>query len=301
MARAAAGGFPPPAAMPSGLSSQLSLDRRRVLAGMAALPLAASAWPRRLAAAAATSPTDVVLAPGLTRLFHEASEKGVVAFASGEGRRAIVSDFDRAMVAFPPASTFKIPNTVIALETGVAQSLDDPVFKWDGEVRSIGGKPVEAWNRDQTLREAFRNSTVWVYQEVARKVGPERMARLVEAFDYGNRRVGEIDRFWLTGPLAISALGEIDFLGRLHARKLPVSARAQALTREAMVLETTDSHVLSGKTGWAFEHKIGWFVGWIEAQGRARPFALNLDVAGPGSLAARTEILKKAARQIGLL
>lgn len=300
-ARAAAGGFPPSAALPSG-SSHLSLpDRRRVLTGLAALPLAVTAWPRRLAAAPATGPTDVILAPGLPGLFHDAGQTGVVAFASGEEGRVIVSDLERAKQAFPPASTFKIPNTVIALETGVVQSLDEPVFEWDGAMRAMGGKPVEAWNRDQTLREAFRNSTVWVYQEIARKVGPERMARLVDAFDYGNRTIGEIDRFWLDGPLAITALEEIDFLRRLHAGKLPVSARAQALAREALLLETTEAYVLSGKTGWAFEHKIGWFVGWIEAKGSVRPFALNLDVSGPGSLAARTEIVKSAARRLGLV
>lgn len=242
-----------------------------------------------------------MLAPGLTLLFHEAGETGMIAFESEDGRRTIVSDFERAKAAYPPASTFKIPNTAIALETGVVASLDDPVFKWDGEVRSIDGKPVDAWNRDQTLGEAFRSSTVWVYQEVARKVGPERMARLVEAFDYGNRRIGEIDRFWLTGPLRISALQQIAFLRRLHARALPVSERSQSLAIEAMEIERTDAYVLRGKTGWAFEEKVGWFVGWIETGKGPRAFALNLDVTGAPSLAARTAIVKAAARQVGLM
>lgn len=249
----------------------------------------------------AADPTALVLAPGLTLLFHEAGETGVVAFESEDGRRAVVSDFERAEAAYPPASTFKILNTVIALETGVVASLDDPVFKWDGEVRSIDGKPVEAWNRDQTLREAFRNSTVWVYQEIARKVGPERMTRLVAAFDYGNRRIGAIDRFWLSGPLRISALQQIAFLRRLHARTLPVSERAQTRAIEAMEIARTDAYVLRGKTGWAFEEKIGWFVGWIETAKGSRAFALNLDVGKPSSLSARTALVRSAAQQLGYM
>ena len=197
----------------------------------------------------------------------------------------------------------RFPNTVIALETGVVANLDEPIFKWDGKVRSIDGKPVEAWNRDQPLREAFRNSTVWIYQEIARRVGPERMAHYVSAFDYGNADIsgGPIDQFWLSGALRISALGEIAFLDKLRSGSLPVSERAQTLTKEAMVIERTDAYVLRGKTGWAFDQKIGWFVGWIESKNASRLFALNLDVATPQSIKARAEIVKAAARSLGYM
>lgn len=280
-----------------------AVDRRRFLGGLAAAPLAALLPAAILATPARAAPPSVplVLAPALTLLFHDAGETGVVAFESEDGRRTIVSDLARAAAAYIPASTFKVPNTLIALETGVVRSLDDPVFKWDGEVRTLDGKPVDAWNRDQTLREAFRNSTIWVYQEIARKVGPERMARLVTALDYGNRTIGDIDRFWLSGPLRISALQQVAFLGRLRAGTLPVAPRAQALTRQAMVIEAGDTHTLAGKTGWAFDEKVGWFVGWVEARGTSRLFALNLDVAGPQSLAARIAIATSAARRLGYM
>jgi beta-lactamase class D len=199
------------------------------------------------ALAATMSSIDVVLAPGLTVLIQDAGEAGVVAFEGPDGR-TVTSDFERVRTPYVPASTFKIPHTVIALETGIAAGLEAP-FKWDGEVRTLDGKPVDAWNRDQTLGEAFRNSTIWVYQEIARKVGAERMTRLLAAFDYGNRAIGEIDRFWLAGPLRISAREQIAFLGRLRAGTLPVSARAQALTREVMAVETTDAHVLVRREG----------------------------------------------------
>jgi beta-lactamase class D len=299
-ARAAAGGYPPLLA-PSLGRRHVEIGRRELLAGLSAIPLAASVLTRSAKAAEVISSTDILFAPGLRLPFIEAGETGVIAFDSDGGKRVVVSDFERAKRQVPPASTFKIPNTVVALETGVVASLDEPVFKWDGKVRTIDGKPVESWNRDQPLREAFRNSTVWVYQEVARRVGAERMARLVVAFDYGNRTIGKIDDFWLVGPLEISPIEQIAFLARLKAGSLPASERAMALTREVMVLEESDGHVLSGKTGWAYDQKIGWFVGWIETGNRSRPFALNLDVTKPSSLAARIEILKTAARRIGAL
>ena len=59
----------------------------------------------------------------------------------------IASDKVRSGEGQLPASTFKIPNSIIALETGVVADPDKDIFKWDGVVRSI-----EAWNKDHTLR-----------------------------------------------------------------------------------------------------------------------------------------------------
>ena len=111
----------------------------------------------------------------------------------------IASDKVRSGEGKLPASTFKIPNSIIALETGVVEDPDKDVFKWDGVTRSI-----EAWNKDHTLRSAIAASAVPVYQEIARRIGPERMQKYVDLFDYGNRDIGGgIDQFWLTGNLRI--------------------------------------------------------------------------------------------------
>ena len=63
----------------------------------------------------------------------------------------IASDKNRSGEAMLPASTFKIPNSLIALETGVVADPDKEVFKWDGVKRSI-----EPWNKDHTLRTRDR-------------------------------------------------------------------------------------------------------------------------------------------------
>ena len=104
----------------------------------------------------------------------------------------VASDKVRSGEAKLPASTFKIPNSVIALETGVVADPDKDIFKWDGVTRSI-----EAWNKDHTLRSAIAVSAVPVYQEIARRIGAERMQKYLDLLDYGNRDIGDgIDQFW---------------------------------------------------------------------------------------------------------
>jgi Penicillin binding protein transpeptidase domain len=111
----------------------------------------------------------------------------------------IASDKERSGEDKLPASTFKVPNSLIALETGVVADPDKDVFKWDGVTRSI-----EAWNKDHTLRSAIAASAVPVYQEIARRIGAERMQKYVDLLDYGNHNIGGgIDQFWLTGEMRI--------------------------------------------------------------------------------------------------
>jgi len=81
---------------------------------------------------------------------------------------------------------------MIALEIGVASG---PEFslKWNGVIY-----PIASWNRDQTMRSAFSDSVVWFYQEMASRIGPERMSDYVNRLDYGNGDVsGGITNFWL--------------------------------------------------------------------------------------------------------
>lgn len=275
------------------------LDRRRVLAGLVAgVPLGGGFLAYMVSGAFAAA-KPVTLAPRLSRPIAAAGQIGVLVFELESGEIG-VSDAARAEQGFLPASTFKIPNTLIALETGVADSLDAPVFHWDGKERGFSGKPVAAWNRDQALRDAFRNSAVWVYQDVARHIGPERMQQFVDRLQYGNRDIAgaAIDRFWLAGNLRISALEQIRFLDALRAKRLAVSERAQTLVHEVMEIERTAKYVLCGKTGWADQIELGWFVGWIESVKGSRLFALNIDMTNAASAKSRVEIVKAAARDL---
>src|SRR5947208_15466808 len=150
----------------------------------------------------------------LAKRFTEGGTAGTFVGYKVDDYLVIASDKDRSGEAKLPASTFKIPNSLIALETGVVEDPDKDVFKWDGVKRAI-----EAWNKDHTLRTAIAASVVPVYQEIARRIGQERMQKYVDLFDYGNRDIGGgIDQFWLTGNLRIDP---IDFVDRLRRRALP--------------------------------------------------------------------------------
>src|SRR5258706_6798677 len=165
---------------------------------------------------------------------------------------------------FTPCSTFKIANSLIALQTGVATG---PEFslKWDGVMR-----PIAPWNQDHNLRSAFSNSVLWFYQEIARRIGPERMADYVRRLDYGNCDTsGGITNFWIEGTLLISADEQVAFLRRLWNDSLPVSKDAQKTTRELMELaHSAEGRIFCGKTGTAGDAKadiarLGWFVGCV--------------------------------------
>ena len=180
----------------------------------------------------------------------------------------------RAARRYIPASTFKLPNSLIGLATGVAQTPDD-VLPYGGQPQ-----PFKSWERDMSLREAIKVSNVPIYQELARRIGPQRMQNALVRLDYGNHEIGDkVDMFWLRGPLKISALEQIHFLVRLAEGTLPVDPAAQALVREIALLESKSAWKLYGKTGTAVicEPALNWWVGWVEAGGRLYVFALNID------------------------
>ncbi len=104
----------------------------------------------------------------------------VVDNRNGKDAAAFVYDAERAGRRYSPASTFKIPHSLFALDAGILRD-EFQVIRWDGVQRSI-----EAWNGDQNLRSAMRNSTVWVYEGFARKLGDAREAAYMRNIAYGN-------------------------------------------------------------------------------------------------------------------
>ncbi|WP_299248371.1 class D beta-lactamase [uncultured Cytophaga sp.] len=179
--------------------------------------------------------------------------------------------------SFSPASTFKICNSLIGIETGVIKDADF-VIPWDSVTRSY---PV--WNQDQTFRMAFQNSTVWYYQELARRVGENQMNHWLKKSNYGNADTsGGIDLFWLTGGLRVTPKQQIDFLRRLHDHKLPFSKRTMDIVTDIMVAEKKDTYVLRAKTGWSDESNrhVGWYVGYVEKDNNVFYFATCIQTRG---------------------
>jgi beta-lactamase class D len=212
--------------------------------------------------------------------------------------RLTVANLERAQTRFVPASTYKIPHTLIALETGAVADVD--------EVVPYGGQPqpFSAWERDMSLREAVPASSVPVFQEVARRVGPGRMQGWLDRLAYGNREMGRVqDRFWLDGPLEVSAIEQARFLADLAAGALPASPQAQAAAREVALLEEGDRYSLYGKTGWAFDvvPQVGWWVGWVEREDAIHAFALNLEMRSAEDAPLRIELGREMLRRLGVL
>lgn len=220
---------------------------------------------------------SIVERPDLDAIFAEQGASGTFVLLDVAADKMTVVNRARAEKRIVPASTFKIANSLIALETGAVKD--------ENEVLPYGGKPqpIKEWERDMGLRDAIRVSNVPVYQEVARRIGPERMRAMIERLDYGNRQIGTvIDRFWLDGPLEISPVEQARFLARLARRQLPLSARSQAIVRDIIRLDDVNGAILYGKTGWAGSTKpnVGWLVGWVERGATVHSYALNIDMAG---------------------
>ncbi len=252
-------------------------------------------------AVANVAPQRSEIRDGLARRFADEGTAGTFVGYKTDDYLIVASDKDRSGQAFLPASTFKIPNSVIALETGVVGDPDKDIFKWDGIKRSI-----EAWNQDHTLRSAIAASAVPVYQEIARKVGAERMQKYVDLFEYGNCNIGGgIDQFWLTGDLRIDPIQQIDFVDRLRRGVLPVSRRSQDLVRDILPVTKAGEATIRAKTGLLGAElgrpSLGWLVGWAEKGGAQTVFALNMDVREPRHIPDRMKLAQQCLADIGAI
>ena len=214
--------------------------------------------------------------------------------------RTVRFDPARAATRMSPCSSFKIPSALIGLETGVIADANF-VLPWDGVRRSR-----EEWNHDQDLRSAMKHSVVWYYQELARRVGPERMHKWVSTFHYGNEDVsGGIDRFWLGSTLLISPDEQVDFLARLHAGSLSLSPRSVATVKEILLQEAPGPGIAyRGKTGSCEDagakQPHGWWVGSVEKEGSLFLFAARIQGPGASGPACRP-MAEKALAALGVL
>lgn len=183
---------------------------------------------------------------------------------------------ERCAKRFSPCSTFKIPNTLIALETGAATDADF-VQKWDGTKQ-----PFKGWEKDHSLRTAFPASCLWYFQGLAASSGEKRMRHFVNRFDYGNRDLsGGLTNFWLQSSLKISADEQVEFLKRMLSNELPVSKRATDLLKEIMIVTGSGEEAMRGKTGTAGDPvkripTLGWYVGYHSRGEDAYIFAVNI-------------------------
>lgn len=216
-------------------------------------------------------------------------------FVVSDGNQIISFNENRANKRFVPASTFKIANSLIALDLKEIDNDQDIFYHYQG-----GEVFLDIWTNSMNLNDAFKTSNVPAFQQLAREIGEKQYQQYLKKFQYGNQQVGSnIERFWLDGPLKISALEQVLFLQKIVDKKLPVDSEiiSQLYTIAFQgELDGEQNSKLYGKTGWSQD--IGWYIGWVSVSNKNYVFALNMDIEKFENLPLREELAKKALLKI---
>jgi beta-lactamase class D len=215
-----------------------------------------------LATAMACTQKRATIDNSLKQFFDDNKVEGCFTMLNNSSGEITVYNMAMDTTRYTPASTFKIVNSLIGLQTGAITN-DTMLIKWDGVKRSN-----EDWNKDMGMKEAFKASCVPYYQEVARRIGRDTMQKWLDSLHYGNASTkGPIDSFWLNNQLKISPDEQLGLMKKLFFNQLPFRASVQEAVKSAMLWEANTAYKLSYKTGWGFDEQgnnLGWITGWIE-------------------------------------
>lgn len=242
-----------------------------------------------------TPVSNRMVVPEFHSIINSANVDGAVLIYDPKKGIYYSNNFTWANVGKLPASTFKIPNSMIALEIGIVDN-NSTLLKWDGKKRYL-----KIWEKDLHFQEAFRLSCVPCYQKIAKKIGEKRMNEYLTQFDYGDMRVDStnVDVFWLKGDSRITQFQQIDFLKRFYRSELPISERTEKIMKRMIILEDNKNYSLSGKTGWSIRggNNNGWFVGYVEKKNKVYFFATNVEPKENFNMKMFSKIREKITRQ----
>jgi len=246
-----------------------------------------------------SSAQNIIERKDLKKFFDEYNHEGSFILYDLNKDEYLKYNSERSAERFIPASTFKIFNSLAALETGIIKD-ENEIIEWDGVERFI-----KSWNMDLNLAQAFKFSAVWFYQELARRIGEEKMKEYITANHYGNEDIsGGIDLFWLEGGLRISPDEQIEFLKKIYNNETSFSQRSVDILKKIMIYDQTDDYTLRAKTGWGmrFENQVGWFVGYVEKGEDVYFFATNLESKNPDEgFRSRIEISYRILKELRVL
>lgn len=210
--------------------------------------------------------------------FDECGVKGSTTIYDYNNNRWIFTDSLDAHVETLPASTFKILNSLIALENRIILN-EHEVKKWDGTTHELFGKPYPIWNKDTDLREAYKNSTIWFYVNLAEKIGRKKYKKTFNKIQYGNNNLTEPGTdFWNYGKFGVSPKNQIEWLVKLYENKLPFAEDHMETVKKIMVSEQQNDTVFYDKTGWARKdgENIGWWIGYMTTTDNVYFFATRI-------------------------
>lgn len=246
------------------------------------------------------SPNNVTINNSLKKYFDDNKVTGTFAlFDNGQGHFTIYNLSRYKDSAYSPASTFKIVNSLIGLQTGRIVN-EKMIIKWDGVKRWN-----EAWNKDLTMEEAFKVSCVPYYQEVARRIGKDTMQLWLDSLKYGNKKMdNSVDIFWLDNSLRITPDEQLGLIKKLYFGQLPFSKTTMDIVKKVMIQEENSNYILAYKTGWNYKENgksNGWILGWIEENKHPYFFVLNTEGAHNIDPAIRKNILTGILKQLGFM
>jgi len=260
-----------------------------------------------IAGIAGCSPNNVSVDDSLGKYFEQRHVRGTFAlFDNGQGHFTVYNLLRYRDSAYLPASTFKIVNSLIGLQTGRVSN-EKMVIPWDGVVRIFpNGDTAKAWNQDLTMEKAFEVSAVPYYQEVARRIGKDTMQFWLDSLHYGNHTIGgRVDSFWLDNSLTITPDEQLGLVKRLYFGQLPFQKRVQDIVKKMMVRENTSKYILAYKGGLGTSgngNEIGLMVGWVEENRHPYFFVLNTEGGRDLPMAnMRLDLLKDILKQLGFL
>lgn len=182
----------------------------------------------------------------------------------------------RAATLYPPASTFKIYNSLFALDSRLVKNVDEIFYRYNGENVSF-----EVWRNDANLKNAMKFSQVPAFAQIARELGREKMQNYLNTLNFGNKKIGKLDYFWLDDSLKISALEQLELMDKLSHFALPFSKTHQKQVKSIIELEKGKDYALYAKSGLSkFDNSgVSWLVGFLEYKGNLYPFAFNANFA----------------------
>ncbi len=239
--------------------------------------------------------------------FEECGIEGSITIYDYNLNKWMTNDIEDSQNLTLPASTFKIVNTLIALETKVIQD-ENEIIPWidDYDTLKYGHRPNIY--HSMSMKEAFKLSAGWAYIELAKKIGKGRYRDFLTQIGYGNVDLSAEDTdFWNFGSFAISPANQISILIGIYEETLPFSQQSFKTLKKMMIEEETDDYVIRAKTGWTRDggKDTGWWVGYIEKSDNTYFFATRLikdrDVPNSNFGSCRKEITKKICEELGIL
>lgn len=218
---------------------------------------------------------EKILRPDFQEILDDQSVQGSILIFDKKKNTYYSNDFLWARRGDLPASTFKIANTIVGLESNVITGKDH-IFQWDGSPRR-----VEAWEKDLNLKDAFQESCVPCYQQVAENIGVERMRHYLDTLQYPGMQFdsSDINLFWLIGNSRITQFEEILFLKDLHEESLPISSHTYHIIKDIFISDQSPEYIMRAKTGWSIDQgrNNGWYVGYVMYKNSPYYFATNIE------------------------